>query len=98
MHDRPDLFRLDSTAARHWVTVKLVGVQSNRSAIGARVRVTAGGAVQVREVRGGGSYYSQNDLRLLFGLGRVVGDRAPRGPVAERARGAMGRAGPSIGS
>jgi len=33
------------------------------------VRVTAGGAVQVREVRGGGSYYSQNDLRLLFGLG-----------------------------
>jgi hypothetical protein len=69
MHDRPDLFRLDSTAARHWVTVKLVGVKSNRSAIGARVRVTAGGAVQVREVRGGGSYYSQNDLRLLFGLG-----------------------------
>jgi hypothetical protein len=69
MHDRPDLYRLDSLTDRHWLTVKLVGVQSNRSAIGARVRVTAGGVVQVREVRGGGSYYSQNDLRLLFGLG-----------------------------
>jgi hypothetical protein len=69
MHDRPDLYRLDSTTARHWVAVKLAAVRSNRSAIGARVRVTAGGAVQVREVRGGGSYYSQNDLRLQFGLG-----------------------------
>jgi enediyne biosynthesis protein E4 len=69
MHDRPDLYRLDSGTSRHWVAVKLAGVRSNRSAIGARVRVTAGGAVQVREVRGGGSYYSQNDLRLQFGLG-----------------------------
>ncbi len=49
--------------------MRLVGVQSNRSAIGARVRLTAGGATQVEEVRGGGSYYSQNDPRPHFGLG-----------------------------
>jgi hypothetical protein len=46
-----------------------VGVQSNRSAIGARVILSAGGVTQVSEVRGGGSYYSQNDLRMHFGLG-----------------------------
>ena len=93
MHDRPDLYRLDSTNSRHWLTVKLVGVRSNRSAIGARVRVTAGGSAQVREVRGGGSYYSQNDLRVHFGLGDATSDRAARGSMAERARGTMGRAG-----
>ncbi|MBI2220105.1 MAG: CRTAC1 family protein [Acidobacteria bacterium] len=68
VHDTPDLFRLDSRNRRHWVTVKLVGVTSNRSAIGARVTVVAGGETQIDEVRGGGSYYSQNDLRLHFGL------------------------------
>ncbi len=49
--------------------MKLEGVKSNRSAIGARVRVTAGGLVQTAEVRSGGSYLSQSDLRLHFGLG-----------------------------
>jgi enediyne biosynthesis protein E4 len=70
MHAAPDLFRLDSQTGGHWTTVKLVGTRSNRSAIGARVRLFAGGAMQVQEVRGGGSYYSQNDLRVHFGLGR----------------------------
>jgi hypothetical protein len=69
VHDAPDLFRLDSGPGRHWVMVKLVGTKSNRSAIGARIAVTSGGATQVDEVRGGGSYYSQNDLRVHFGLG-----------------------------
>ena len=46
-----------------------MGVTSNRSAIGARVKLTANGATQVGEVRGGGSYYSHNDLRVHFGLG-----------------------------
>jgi hypothetical protein len=69
MHDRPDLFRLDLREPRTWWAARLVGVQSNRSAIGARIRLTAGGATQVTEVRGGGSYYSQNDLRPHFGLG-----------------------------
>ena len=69
MHDTPDLFRLDLREPRTWWAARLVGVQSNRSAIGARIRLTAGGATQVTEVRGGGSYYSQNDLRPHFGLG-----------------------------
>jgi hypothetical protein len=69
VHDVPDLYRLDVRAPHNWVSLRLVGVQSNRSAIGARVRLTAGGVTRVDEVRGGGSYYSQNDLRLHFGLG-----------------------------
>lgn len=69
VHEAPDLFRLDSRSHNHWLTVKLVGTQSNRSAIGARVRCTSGGINQWQEVRGGGSYYSQSDLRVHFGLG-----------------------------
>jgi hypothetical protein len=69
VHDAPDLFRLETDPAGQWVAVKLVGTRSNRSAIGARVRCTAGGATQTGEVRGGGSYISQNDLRVHFGLG-----------------------------
>jgi hypothetical protein len=71
VHAAPDLFRLDSPADARWLTVKLVGTQSNRSAIGARVRLMASNGTQVQEVRGGGSYYSQNDLRVHFGLGRA---------------------------
>jgi hypothetical protein len=73
VHDAPDLFRVETDPANHWLTVKLVGTRSNRSAIGARVRCTAGGMTQVAEVRGGGSYISQNDLRVHFGLGRAAG-------------------------
>ncbi|HMC71183.1 MAG TPA: CRTAC1 family protein, partial [Mycobacteriales bacterium] len=68
INDRPDLFRLNGDRARHWITVKLVGVQSNRDAIGARVHAVAGGVQQWQEVRGGGSYLSQNDFRVHFGL------------------------------
>ena len=70
MHAAPDLFRLDSPAGAHWTTVKLIGTRSNRSAIGARVRLFSADRVQLQEVRGGGSYFSQNDLRVHFGLGR----------------------------
>jgi hypothetical protein len=49
-----------------------MGVKSNRAAIGARVVIRAGKDVQYQEVRGGGSYISQNDLRLHFGLGKTV--------------------------
>ncbi len=69
LHDTPDLFRLDQTGERHWVTLKLAGTQSNRSAIGALVRLVTADGEQRQEVRGGGSYYSQNDMRLHFGLG-----------------------------
>lgn len=70
VHAEPDLFRLHSQTGAHWTTLKLIGTRSNRSAIGARVRLFDGAGVQVQEVRGGGSYYSQNDLRVHFGLGR----------------------------
>ena len=69
IHDTPDLFTLDSPADAHWLILKLVGTRSNRSAIGARVRLVTAAGRQVQEVRGGGSYYSQNDLRVHFGRG-----------------------------
>jgi hypothetical protein len=72
VHDAPDLFRLDSRLARHWILVRLVGTRSNRSAIGARLRLTSANGTQVDEVRGGGSYYAQNDLRVHFGLGEAT--------------------------
>jgi enediyne biosynthesis protein E4 len=54
----------------HAVLFKLVGTRSNKAAIGARVRVTCGDLVQYNEVRSGTSYFSQNDLRVHFGLGQ----------------------------
>ena len=53
----------------HRVLFKLIGTKSNRAAIGAKVTIRAAGVKQFSEVRGGGSYLSQNDLRLHFGLG-----------------------------
>ena len=52
------------------IVLKLVGVESNRSAIGARVEVSVGGRRLTQAVVGGGSYYSQSDLALHFGLGQ----------------------------
>ena len=72
VHDTPDFYRLDRTSAAHWIGVQLTGTESNRSAIGARVRVVIPGAVLRQDVRGGGSYYSQNDLRQYFGLGAAA--------------------------
>ena len=72
VNDVPDLYRLNGNAANHWVTLKLVGVASNRDAIGARVRCVTGGVEQSQEVRGGGSYLSQNDFRVHFGLGAAT--------------------------
>lgn len=69
VHAAPDLFRTTVTSGSHWLVVRLVGTESNRSAIGARVRIISGEVVQVREVQGGGSYLSQNDLRVHVGLG-----------------------------
>jgi enediyne biosynthesis protein E4 len=55
----------------HFVSFKLVGTKSNRDAMGARLKLTAGGMTQIREIAGGGSYLSQSDLRAHFGLGVV---------------------------
>jgi len=68
----PDLFRTETEPGRHWLLVKLVGTTSNRSAIGARLGCTTAGVTQWQEVRGGGSYISQNDLRAHFGLGAAA--------------------------
>ena len=65
----PSIFLNDTKASGHRVLFKLEGTTSNRAAIGARVTVYAGGIARIAEVRAGGSYISQNDLRLHFGLG-----------------------------
>jgi len=55
--------------SNHWISLELAGVQNNLLALNARVRITSGSVVQTQEVLSGGSYLSQNDLRLHFGLG-----------------------------
>jgi hypothetical protein len=65
----PSLLLNTNRDTNHRVLFKLIGAKSNRAAIGARVTIRAGGVQQIGEVRGGGSYLSQNDLRLHFGLG-----------------------------
>ena len=71
----PQLLRCDSTLNRNWIKIRLVGTKSNRSGIGSKVRVTAMTSptaekplMQMEELRSGGSYFSQNDMRLHFGL------------------------------
>ena len=53
----------------NWIRLKLEGTESNRSAIGARIRLTAGGRTQIRDVASGGSSFSQNSLWPTFGIG-----------------------------
>ena len=84
----PQLLRCDSTGVngvlRNWIKIKLVGKKSNRTGVGARITVTATTAPQamsgvckqpmkqIDEVRSGGSYFSQNDLRMHFGLDQAT--------------------------
>ena len=65
----PMILRPEGGPRNHWISFQLEGVKSNRLALNARVRVTAGDLVQLGEVISGGSYLSQNDLRIHFGLG-----------------------------
>ncbi len=65
----PMVLHNEGTPSGHWVGFQLIGTRSNRLAIGAKVRVVAAALSEVDEVRSGGSYLSQNDLRLHFGLG-----------------------------
>jgi enediyne biosynthesis protein E4 len=67
-----ELLRNDTDRQRNSLIVRAVGVRSNRSAIGARVTVTAKGRAFVREVKSGSSYLGQNDLRAHVGLGDVT--------------------------
>ena len=68
--DHPKTARMYQAPHRpHWLVVSLVGRESNRDGIGARIRLIAGSLEQVNEVRSGSSYLSQNDIRAHFGLG-----------------------------
>lgn len=84
-NEPPSLLRNDVTGGNHWIKIKLVGVESNRSGIGGRVTARYGGKVQAQEVLSQSSYLSSNDARLHFGLGTAstadVEVRWPRGSV-----------------
>jgi hypothetical protein len=69
----------------HWVAFRVVSPTGNRFAIGAKLTIEAGGRTQIREIRSGGSYLSQSDLRAHVGLG------AHAGPVAVEVRMPGGR-------
>jgi hypothetical protein len=77
VNDYPQLLRCDSKLANNWIKVRTIGTKSNRSGIGARLTCVihvAGESKphrQIDEVRSGGSYISQNDLRIHFGLGKA---------------------------
>jgi hypothetical protein len=87
-NEPPSLLKLAHAPPAHWISFKLIGTVSNRSAIGARIKLTSAGHTQTKEVRSGGSYLSQNDFRLHFGLGSAakvdrVEIRWPGGKIQE---------------
>jgi len=65
----PMILRNHGVPGQHWVSFELAGTKSNRVALNARIKIVAGGIVQTQEIHSGGSYLSQNDLRVHFGLG-----------------------------
>jgi enediyne biosynthesis protein E4 len=77
VNDVPRLVRCDSTLKHNWIKVRTIGTKSNRSGIGARIRCVAQipGETkphsQIDEVRSGGGYFSQSDLRVHFGIGKA---------------------------
>jgi enediyne biosynthesis protein E4 len=68
----PMILRNHGIAGNHWVSFELAGTKSNRLAIGARVKLVAGGMTQTDEIHSGTSYLSQSDLRVHFGLGATT--------------------------
>jgi hypothetical protein len=77
VNDFPQLIRCDSRTQNNWLKVRTIGTKSNRSGIGARLRCVTRlpgetkDHSQIDEVRSGGSYMSQSDLRVHFGLGKA---------------------------
>jgi len=69
MSARPSLLVNDLGSPSHWIAFKTLGTRSNRDGIGARITVKVGKRIMVDEVRSGGSYISQSDMRAHFGLG-----------------------------
>ena len=72
MNEPPSLLRNDLRGKNHWIKVKLRGIKSNRSGIGARVVARYGGKRQVQALTSQASYYSCNDPRMHFGLGSAT--------------------------
>ncbi|NIM13181.1 MAG: hypothetical protein GTO45_13775 [Candidatus Aminicenantes bacterium] len=70
LNARARLMRNDGGNRNHWLMIRLIGKQSNRDAIGSRVRLTSGGKTQTRNVISSSGYLSQSDYRLHFGLGK----------------------------
>ncbi len=70
LDDSAVILRNDGGNKNNWINIKTVGSKRNRDALGAQVKVKAEELVQVKEVYSGGSYISQNDTRLHFGLGK----------------------------
>ena len=62
------LFRNEGANANHWLRVQVTGSSSNRSGIGAVVKLTSASGTQTQVVRSGSSYASQSELTLTFGL------------------------------
>jgi hypothetical protein len=92
VNDYPQLLRCDAKLANNWIKVRTIGTKSNRSGIGARLKCLTHSPgeskphQQIDEVRSGGSYISQNDLRVHFGIGKaekveVLEIRWPSGQV-----------------
>ena len=73
MDGTPTLLENRQATKHHWVAVRAVSATGNRFAIGAKVTISGGGTTQIREIRSGGSFLSQNDLRVYFGLGDYAG-------------------------
>ncbi|MBI2503436.1 MAG: tetratricopeptide repeat protein [Candidatus Latescibacteria bacterium] len=73
LNDAPNLLRNEGGNRHNWLGLQLVGTQSNRDGIGARVTLFSGQGRQVREVKRGYGYQSQHDGRVLFGLGQEEG-------------------------
>jgi len=71
MNQTPSLLK-NLSPQGNWLRVTLAGTRSNRSALGARVTIRYGGAAQMNELVGGGSYLSQNEAALYFGLGSAT--------------------------
>jgi hypothetical protein len=69
---KPMILRNHGVPGRHWVSFELDGTKSNRLALNARIKIVAGGMTQTDEIHSGGSYLSQNDLRVHFGLGAAT--------------------------
>jgi hypothetical protein len=70
--ERVDLLLNDGGSRGNALLLRLIGTDSNRDGIGARLRLTSGGRTQVREMTSGSSYLGQNDPRIHFGLGTAT--------------------------